>query len=36
MLQIFYRKSYQNLIKDVIYMYEKRLITIIKLVPNAL
>ena len=36
MLQIFFRKSYKNLIKDVIYKHEKRLITIIKLVPNAL
>ena len=36
MHQIFFRNSYKNLIKDVIYKHEKRLITIIKLVPNAL
>ena len=36
MLQIFFRKSYKNLIKDFIYKYEKRLTTIIKPVQNAL
>ncbi len=36
MLQIFFRKSYKNLIKDVIYKHEKRLITIIKPVQNGL
>lgn len=36
MLQIFFRKSYKNLIKEVIYKYEKRIITIIKQFPNAL
>jgi hypothetical protein len=31
MLQIFFRKSYKNLIKDVIYKYEKLLITTFEL-----
>ena len=36
MLQIFFRKSYKNLIKDVIYKHEKRLTTTLKLSPNTL
>ena len=36
MLQIFFRKSYKNLIKYVIYKHEKRLTTTLKLSPNTL
>ena len=36
MLQIFFRKSFKNHIKELIYKHEKRLTTAIDLSQNAL